>query len=190
MLETARWCAAGTSVIWRAVFKKKNMKIQTQNSCTKTQKYRSKYNLLREKEITARYWRHSLLNPLRQLTRKTAFCLQTGGRNSPHPGPRSLWEGGLRMSFHFHRPRCPCQGQRSGKARWKGPDVCRGGGAGGAEGGLAVAARETSVGGQKSCHPQIIRKIKNRNSEVGQSLNLKLSCLERVYQKKKKKTLQ
>ena len=26
-------------------------------------------------------------------------------------------------------------------------------------GGLAVAAGETSVGGQKSCHPQIIRKI-------------------------------
>lgn len=65
--------------------------------------------------------------------------------------------------------------------------MCRGGGAGGAEGGLAVAARETSVGGQKSCHPQIIRKIENRNSEAGQSLNLKLSCLERVYQKKKKK---
>ena len=54
-------------------------------------------------------------------------------------------------------------------------------------GGLAVAAGETSVGGQKSCHPQIIRKIENRNSEVGQSLNLKLSCLERVYQEKKKK---
>ena len=53
-------------------------------------------------------------------------------------------------------------------------------------GGLAVAAGETSVGGQKSCHPQIIRKIENRNSEVGQSLNLKLSCLERVYQEKKK----
>ena len=54
-------------------------------------------------------------------------------------------------------------------------------------GGLAVAAGETSVGGQKSCHPQIIRKIENRNSEVGQSLNLKLSCLERAYQEKKKK---
>ena len=54
-------------------------------------------------------------------------------------------------------------------------------------GGLAVAAGETSVGGQKSCHPQIIRKIENRNSEVGQSLNLKLSCLERVYQGEKKK---
>lgn len=112
--------------------------------------------------------------------------------NSPHPGPRSLWEKGLRMSFQFHRLRCSCQGQGNGKARWKGPDVCRNGGADGAKaGGLAVAAGEISVGRQKSCHPQIIKKIKTRNSEIGQSLNersqllLKLSCLERVYQKKK-----
>ena len=70
--------------------------------------------------------------------------------------------------------------------------MCRNGGADGAKaGGLAVAAGEISVGRQKSCHPQIIKKIKTRNSEIGQSLNersqllLKLSCLERVYQKKK-----
>lgn len=48
-----------TSIIWRAVFKKKNTEIQIQNSYTKTQKYRSKYNLFREKEITACYWRQS-----------------------------------------------------------------------------------------------------------------------------------
>lgn len=38
--------------------------------------------------------------------------------------------------------------------------MCRDGGAGGAKaGGLAMAAGEISVGGQKSCHPQIIKKI-------------------------------
>ena len=54
--EMARWCAAGNVHNWRAVFKK-NTEVQIQNSCAKTQRYRSKYNLLREKEITAHYWR-------------------------------------------------------------------------------------------------------------------------------------
>ena len=94
-------------MIWRAVFKKKNTKIQTQNSCTKTQKYRSKYNLLREKEITARYWRHSLLNPLRQLTRKTAFCLQTGGRKLSTPRSQKPVGGGPEDELPFSQAKVP-----------------------------------------------------------------------------------
>lgn len=45
------------------------------------------------------------------------------------------------------------------------------------------------MGGQKPCHPQIIKEIDNRNSEIGQSMNerskflLKVLCLESVSEK-------
>ena len=43
--------------------------------------------------------------------------------------------------------------------------MCRNGGAGGAKvGGLAMASGEISVGGQKSCHPQIIKE--NQKQEL------------------------
>lgn len=38
-------------------------------------------------------------------------------------------------------------------------------------GSLTKVARELSMGGQESCHPQIIKKIENRNFDIGQSMN-------------------
>lgn len=155
MLETARWCAAEITVNWRLGYKKKEYRNTNTEFIYKDTKNTEVNITYLEKRKSLHAIGDSLLNPLRQLT---AFCLQTGGRKLSTPGPSFL---GRRAWGHCFTGWGALSRAVSGKARWKGPDVCRDRGAGSSKQELLWLLGRVSVGGQKSCHLQIIKKNKS-----------------------------